>query len=519
MRIPAWMITDEMNLTEHYKMYAEVFGLDVPLTQSQPTESTQGTHRTTSAPRQSTRLTPPVPVPTLEKADEMILQDMFQVRLAEQKSHEEQQARENVALIYEHLAAEEIEKLVEELEPKSDKECPEVEIVQEKEEETTKDTEVEPNIVIPINVDDEEDEITDEVFELRRRAKGKNVEESRISPIPSPTRSPRNLSTLVSSDTEKLQELTVTHPTPSSGSFAPKDDMVTYLHISRKEGLILERKTTKEETERLISKAILQEHGQMQAQILSQIQNAINNAILSLVDASVRSYMLGHILHQAQVQLSSVPKQQHQLYLAMKANPLLQQQDIAIWLALQMKFEKTQVPHTACRPSAVRTRDQDDPHDDAQPERENKEPGPSTLGNQEQDDEFDFWTDSYASDDDEIPTKQVSQDIMEEISLTIDEAESMKKITPLVQSCQRDPEAPALSLINQDLLYLKKGNLSPENIILSLNKFPAIVFNDDDIEERTSRWVNKCIKKFNPYARYGVENWKNPHGKIFYIRR
>ncbi|GJZ23151.1 hypothetical protein Tco_0560610 [Tanacetum coccineum] len=267
MRIPTWMITEEMKLTEHYKMYAEVFGLDVPLTQSQPTESTQGTHRTTSAPRspnpatepessvpkrstvihfrlpsrQSARLTPPVPVPTAEKADEMILQDMIQVSLAEQKSHEEQEARENVALVYEHLAAEEIEKLVEEsenvddsspprhddtsipgtrLEPRSDKESPEVEIVQEKEEETTPMVDV-TNIVIPVNVDDEEDEITDEVFELRRRAKGKNVEESRISPISSPTRSPRNLSTLVSSDTETLQKLTVTHPTPSSGSFAP----------------------------------------------------------------------------------------------------------------------------------------------------------------------------------------------------------------------------------------------------------------------------------------------------------
>ncbi|GKF19327.1 hypothetical protein Tco_0067965 [Tanacetum coccineum] len=125
--------------------------------------------------------------------------------ITEQKSREEQEARENVALIYEHLAAEEIEKFVEEsenvddsspprhdntsipgtrLEPRSDKESPEVEIVQEKEEETTKDTEVEPdndipmvdvtNIVIHVNVDDEEDEITDEVFELRRRAKGKN---------------------------------------------------------------------------------------------------------------------------------------------------------------------------------------------------------------------------------------------------------------------------------------------------------------------------------------------------------
>ncbi|GJZ58409.1 hypothetical protein Tco_0613903 [Tanacetum coccineum] len=94
-----------------------------------------------------------------------------------------------------------------------------------------------------------------------------------------------------------------------------------------------------------------------------------------------------------------------------------------------------------------------------------------------------------------------------------------RKTTPLVHSCQRDPEAPALSLINQDLLYLKKGNYGPEKIFLSLHKFPAIIFNDDDIEERTSRWVNKCVKKFNPYARYGVEHWKNPHAKIFYIRK
>ncbi|GJW76020.1 hypothetical protein Tco_0137702 [Tanacetum coccineum] len=80
-------------------------------------------------------------------------------------------------------------------------------------------------------------------------------------------------------------------------------------------------------------------------------------------------------------------------------------------------------------------------------------------------------------------------------------------------------ETPALSLINQDLLYLKKGNYGPEKIVLSLHKFPVIIFNDDDTEERTSRWVNKCVKKFNPYARYGVDHWKNPHAKIFYIRK
>ncbi|GJR00778.1 hypothetical protein Tco_0523762 [Tanacetum coccineum] len=358
------------------------------------------------------------------------------------------------------------------------------------------------------------------------------------------------------------------------------------------EGLILGRQKAKEETEILTAKAILQERGNIQAQILKQIKNTIANVIPSQVDASVRSYMSGHILyvHPAQSQTSFVPDQQYQLYLPIKADRQLQQQDIAIWLALQMKFERNTVPQTACRTLAIRPRDQDDPHDDAHPEGENsakrqktseyeayvsgesssgqvfqEEQAPSTSGNQEQDDDFDFWTDSYASDDDEIPTKQVSQDIMEEVSLTIDEAklrkmademlrqrctsgdehqyhidqmknflksdivwESRKEIlvsphprktTPLVHSCQKDPEAPALSLINQDLLYLKKGNSGPEKIVLSLHKFPAIIFNDDDIEERTSRWVNKCVKKFNPYARYGVEHWKNPHAKIFYIRK
>ncbi|GJX87615.1 hypothetical protein Tco_0339629 [Tanacetum coccineum] len=72
MKIPDWMISNEMKHTEHYRVYTEVFGIDVPLTQSQPTESTQGTHRKPSAPRRSTRLTPPAPVPTVDKADEMI---------------------------------------------------------------------------------------------------------------------------------------------------------------------------------------------------------------------------------------------------------------------------------------------------------------------------------------------------------------------------------------------------------------------------------------------------------------
>ncbi|GJX67905.1 hypothetical protein Tco_0303632 [Tanacetum coccineum] len=81
-----------------------------------------------------------------------------------------------------------------------------------------------------------------------------------------------------------------------------------------------------------------------------------------------------------------------------------------------------------------------------------------------------------------------------------------QKPTSVVQSCQRDPKAPALSLVNQDLLYLKKGNSRPEKIVMSLHKFPAVIFPDHDIEERTSNRVDKCVKKFNPFARYNVEH-------------
>ncbi|GJV79084.1 hypothetical protein Tco_1514954, partial [Tanacetum coccineum] len=149
---------------------------------------------------------------------------------------------------------------------------------------------------LPVNVDDEEDEITDEEFELRRRAKGKNVEESRISPIPSPTRSPRNLSTLVSPDTEKLQELAVTHSTPSSGSSVSK--------ITKTNCLLFMPRTSSD-------------------QLADNLYDVMMETIPSLVKEKVTK---------------------------------------------QVKKEvPAQVPF---RSSAVRTRDQDDRHDDAHPEGE-----------------------------------------------------------------------------------------------------------------------------------------------------
>ncbi|GJU35877.1 hypothetical protein Tco_1184231 [Tanacetum coccineum] len=88
-----WTITEDMKHNVALSMLnGRLFVvIEVPLTQSQPTESN--------------------PMNTYQT--EMILQDTLQVSLAEHKSHEEQEARENVALVDEHLASEEIDKMVE----------------------------------------------------------------------------------------------------------------------------------------------------------------------------------------------------------------------------------------------------------------------------------------------------------------------------------------------------------------------------------------------------------------------
>ncbi|GKG19733.1 hypothetical protein Tco_0376832, partial [Tanacetum coccineum] len=119
-----------------------------------PTESTHGTHRTTTAPRSPNRNKETVDSSALRRSIVIRLHTL-QVSLAEHKSREEQEAIENVALVDEHLAFEEIEKMVDgqanvvddssiprndesnipgtRIEPRSNKESPKVEITKDKE--------------------------------------------------------------------------------------------------------------------------------------------------------------------------------------------------------------------------------------------------------------------------------------------------------------------------------------------------------------------------------------------------
>ncbi|GJR99816.1 hypothetical protein Tco_0316325 [Tanacetum coccineum] len=65
---------------------------------------------------------------------------------------------------------------------------------------------------------------------------------------------------------------------------------------------------------------------------------------------------------------------------------------------------------------------------------------------------------------------------------------TQKKKAPVIHSCQRDSKFPPMTMLNQDVFYLKYVNSGQKKYTLSLHKFLAVPFPDDDIEERTSRW-------------------------------
>ncbi|GJU71175.1 hypothetical protein Tco_1262580 [Tanacetum coccineum] len=153
-------IHDKYHNLEHDEMVKSV-----PTTQSQPIESTQGTHRTTSAPRS--------PNPDVAEGESSAQRKSTIIRLRIPPRRK----------VNEHLVAEEIEKIVEgmenveedvvdnyslnsqndpgtRLEPGSYKESSEVEIISSKQ---------------PVDVIEEEEESVEDDYELRRRVKGKDV--------------------------------------------------------------------------------------------------------------------------------------------------------------------------------------------------------------------------------------------------------------------------------------------------------------------------------------------------------
>ncbi|GKC87301.1 hypothetical protein Tco_1147950 [Tanacetum coccineum] len=242
--------------------------------------------------------------------------DIVGMKIPKQKSREELEAKQNEEKVKEHLMAEEIEKLVEGTEN--------VEENVKVDSSTLRKNEIKMILTL------EEEESAKDDHELKRKEKRKHVDESRHTPSPTTNRSHRIHSTLISLDTEKLQELTVNDPPPSSStpsSSSPRSKL------------------------------------------------SATNRLLSLFKPKTGRFKRYKIF-----------------------------------------FDELQ----GCYESSSG--------------QDNKsEPSPSTLGNQEELDDFDFWTDSYATDDDELPTEKVSQEIVDEMSQTVDEAKLHKVVNEMLR--------------------------------------------------------------------------------------
>ncbi|GKD01173.1 hypothetical protein Tco_1171447 [Tanacetum coccineum] len=170
------------------------------------------------------------------------------------------------------------------------------------------------------------------------------------------------------------------------------------LHLAQ--GIRLEREKSQAEVAKMIADAIQQESENFQSKISLQVNDAITN----------------HIPR----------KLIHQLG--------LQQDDLPFWLTLKYKFKRFHMAATPCRPSVVRPRDQDDPHEDAHPKGENSEKmqktskhGTFVLGESSSGQDY---------ESEPGPSTSVSQELIDEMSQIIDEAKLRKVINEMLrQQC------------------------------------------------------------------------------------
>ncbi|GKB56765.1 hypothetical protein Tco_0912951, partial [Tanacetum coccineum] len=355
-------------------------------------------HRTASAPR-----TPNPEIPE----DDLVLQETLQVSLAER--HEDFEAKQNVEKVKDHLMAEEIEKLVKgsknveenvevassplrnddnqtnpntRLEPRSDKESPEVEKI--------------ADISQPVNVNEEEEESAEDDYELRRREKGKHVKEIRNTPSPTIIKSPR-ISTNLFMPRRKFNALArhlqdiMMESLPKMVDECIKKILQTQVPLHVAKGTILEREKSQAEVAKMIVDAIQQERKNFRSEISSQVNDAITNQIPLQVDSSVMN------------------------------NPQLQQEDLTIWIALKYKFKRLHMATTPCRPFAICPRDQDDSHDDAH------------LGGERIVQKGRRHLSMEPTDDDVLPNEKVSQELVDEMSQTVDEAKLHKFVDEMLR--------------------------------------------------------------------------------------
>nr|GEY19028.1 hypothetical protein [Tanacetum cinerariifolium] len=335
------------------------------------------------------------------------------------------------------------------------------------------------------------------------------------------------------------------------------DGMKKNLLMVVKEAIKLERENNKTDIAAMVVDIIRKEHECKRATLSSQVSNDVATNIPSQVDPFLRKYMNSHILHVHPTEFasSSILDLQQQLYLMMKDDKQTHDVDLPIWLALKYKYEKSALIVEPYRLDAFHSRDHEGHHDDdARPKGESSakrqktfEHGTYTrresslsrvmdestlfgLSTQEQLEDFRPCFDDQRTDDDEVPSEKVSPELLVELlgkGTTGDDLKQtqdalndmMQSRSPVFLVYERDPNAPLMTLLNQDLFYLKNGNSETKKYVLSLHKVHAFPFPEDDLEELNTRWARKIIKRFNLYARHVDDHWKNLWAKQEHIRR
>nr|GEW95760.1 hypothetical protein [Tanacetum cinerariifolium] len=270
----------------------------------------------------------------------------------------------------------------------------------------------------------------------------KNVEESRITPLPTPIRSLRIHSDLVSSDIEKLQELT-----DLQGCYGYLFEHLRAKFMLRKSFVTLVDHLYKAMADSLPT--MFDKH--IKEQVQQEERKNVEESRITPLPTPIRSLRIHSDLVSSDIKkLQELTGRYGYLFEHLRAKFMLRKSFVTLADHLYKAMADslpTMVDKHIKEQVQQQVPEQNDPHGDAHPEGEKSEKRQKTS-------EYETYVYGESSSGHDNEHEQCP------------------------------------------------STLGPEKIVLSLHKFPAVVFNDDDIEERTSRWMNKYVKKFNPYARY-----------------
>ncbi|GKC51897.1 hypothetical protein Tco_1074642 [Tanacetum coccineum] len=415
MKIPDWMLTNEIKLTNHYRMYAAIFWVD----RVEDEELGQ----------------------MLDEADNMDVDALMDDVL---NSQEATDTRIDLESYKESLKAEKDANMV-----------------------TTHDEEV-------------EEESAGDKFELKKREKGKGIEDTKdtspfapirshmthISPLSLDKETLKELIVIIedaplSPDKEKLKELTNTDPSPSSSTPSsslpnPKTGRFkrckSFIHqMGGCYGLLFGHLTK--------TFTLKKNFNQLSARLYEALKEMLPSMVNKIAKMTVLIYVAEGLL---------LERQKNQVNTAAMIIEAIQKERENLYA--EIKFEKITTT-TTCRSFATRLRDHDDyQDDDAYPEgkssakrQKTSEHGIYSLGEsssgQTMENELNL---SRSGEEHQYHLDQMQNylksDIVWESRKERLSLPTQKKKALVVHSCQRDSKALPMTLLNEDLFCLKFGN-------------------------------------------------------------